>query len=118
MNKGRGADIVILTAGGEKAIEQAFRSIERGGTVLFFAPSQQGATVPLPVNDLFWRNEITLTSSYAANYAEHVTAMELIRQKKVNVADMITHRLPLEDTAKGFALVEQAAESLKVIIEP
>ena len=59
INKGRAADIVILTAGTEKAIEQAFRSTDRGGTVLFFAPAQKGVTVPLPVNDLFWRNEIT-----------------------------------------------------------
>ncbi len=118
MNSGRGADIVILTAGAEIAIDQAFRSVERGGTVLFFAPANAGVTVPLPVNDLFWRNEITLTSSYAANYQEHVTAMELIRQKRVNVLDMITHRLPLEETQKGFGLVEEAKDSLKVIIEP
>jgi L-iditol 2-dehydrogenase len=118
MNSGRGADIVILTAGSEKAIGQAFRAVDRGGTVLFFAPASAGVTIPLPVNDLFWRNEITLTSSYAANYGEHVIAMELIRQKRVNVRDMITHRLPLEETQKGFHLVEEANESLKVIIEP
>jgi L-iditol 2-dehydrogenase len=117
-NKGRAADIVILTAGSEKAIEQAFLTTDRGGTVLFFAPAQAGVTVPLPVNDLFWRNEITLTSSYAANYSEHVTAMELIRQKRVNVLDMITHRLPLSETGHGFGLVEAVGESLKVIIEP
>jgi L-iditol 2-dehydrogenase len=45
-------------------------------------------------------------------------AMELIRQKKVNVRDMITHRFPLAETLKGFRLVEEAGESLKVIIEP
>lgn len=118
INKGRAADIVILTAGSEKAIEQAFGSTDRGGTVLFFAPAQKGVTVPLPVNDLFWRNEITLTSSYAADYSEHVNAMELIRQKRVNVLDMITHRLPLSETGDGFKLVESAQESLKVIIEP
>ncbi len=118
INKGRAADIVILTAGSEKAIAQAFRTTDRGGTVLFFAPAHEGATVPLPVNDLFWRNEITLTSSYAANYSEHAIAMELIRQKRVNVLDMITHRLPLSDTGHGFGLVEAARESLKVIIEP
>lgn len=118
INKGRKADIVILTAGTEKAIEQAFLSTDRGGTVLFFASAQKGVTVPLPVNDLFWRNEITLTSSYAANYSEHVTAMELIRQKRVNVLDMVTHRLPLSKTGHGFGLVEAAQESLKVIIEP
>ena len=118
INKGKAADIVILTAGSEKAIEQAFRSTDRGGTVLFFAPTQKGVTVPLPVNDLFWRNEITLTSSYAANYSEHFIAMELLRQKKVKVLDMITHRLPLSETGHGFKLVESARESLKVIIEP
>ena len=118
INKGRAADIVILTAGSEKAIEQAFRSTDRGGTILFFAPAQKGVTVPLPVNDLFWRNEISLTSSYAANYSEHMTAMELIRQKRVNVLDMITHQLPLSETGHGFKLVEDAQESLKVIIEP
>jgi L-iditol 2-dehydrogenase len=118
MNRGRGADIVILTAGSEKAIDQAFRTVDRGGTVLFFAPANEGATVPLPVNNLFWRNEITLTSSYAANYEEHVVAIELIRQKRVNVRDMISHRLPLEATPKGFRLVEEAKESLKVIVEP
>lgn len=118
MNKGRQADIVILTAGAEKAIVQAFQSVDRGGTILFFAPAGKGVTVPLPINDLFWRNEITLTSSYAANYGEHMIAMELIRQGKINVRDMITHRLPLSETSKGFRLVEEAKESLKVIIEP
>jgi L-iditol 2-dehydrogenase len=117
-NKGRSADIIILTTGAENAIEQAFGSVDRGGTILFFAPTGSGGKIPLPFNDLFWRNEITLTSSYAANYYEHVTAMELIRQRKVNVRDMITHRLPLSETGKGFQLVESAGESLKVVIEP
>lgn len=117
-NGGRGADIVILTAGSEAAIKQAFDSIERGGTILFFAPTRQGVAVPLPVNELFWRQEITLTSSYAANYQEHMAALELIRQKKVNVKDMITHRLPLSEAQAGFKLVAEAKESLKVIIAP
>jgi L-iditol 2-dehydrogenase len=118
LNSGRGADIVILTAGSEKAIEQALRVVDRGGTVLFFAPTGRGVTVPLPVNDLFWRNEITLTSSYAANYAELMAAMELIRSERVNVKEMITHRLPLGEAQEGFRLVSEAEESIKVIIEP
>ncbi len=118
INGGRPADIVILTNGSERAIIQAFQSVDRGGTILFFAPANKGVSVPLPVNDLFWRNEITLTSSYAANYSEHMMAVELIRQGNVNVRDMVTHRLPLDETAEGFRLVERAEESLKVIITP
>jgi len=118
VNKGRPADIVILTTGAETAVRQAFRAVDRGGTVLFFAPAAPGAAVAVPFNELFWRNEITLTSSYAANYTEHCAAMELIRQKKVPVREMITHRLPLNETLRGFQLVEEAGESLKVIIQP
>ncbi len=117
-NHGRTADMVILTTGSAEAIQQAFHAVDRGGTVLFFAPSKGETGVTLPFNELFWRNEITLTSSYAANYGEHVAAMELIRQGKVLVRDLITHRLPLNETQRGFQLVEQAEDSLKVIIEP
>jgi L-iditol 2-dehydrogenase len=118
LNGGRGADIVILTTGAETAIGQAFSAVDRGGTILFFAPSAEGRTVPLPVNDLFWRNEITLTSSYAANYEEHMAAMEFIRSGRVQVKDMITHTLPLDRTQEGFGLVAGARESIKVIIKP
>jgi L-iditol 2-dehydrogenase len=47
-----------------------------------------------------------------------MTALELIRQKKVNVKEMITHRLPLSETQRGFEIVERAEDSIKVIIEP
>jgi L-iditol 2-dehydrogenase len=45
-------------------------------------------------------------------------AIELIKSKKVTVEDLITHRLDLSDTAKGFKLVSEAKESIKVIIRP
>lgn len=117
LNSGRGADVVILTAGAPAAIEQAFESVDRGGTILFFAPAPEGSEIKLPVNRLFWRNEITLTSSYAANHEEHMAAMELIRSGRVDVNGMITHRLPLERAEEGFRLVAEAGENLKVIIE-
>ena len=49
---------------------------------------------------------------------ESKEALELIRTKKVNVRDMITHRLSLKEAGLGFKLVAEASESLKVIIEP
>jgi L-iditol 2-dehydrogenase len=45
-------------------------------------------------------------------------ALDLIALRKVNVKDMITHRLPLAQTAEGFRLVAEAKDSMKVIIEP
>ncbi|MHC4660506.1 MAG: alcohol dehydrogenase catalytic domain-containing protein [Planctomycetota bacterium] len=118
LNNGYGADIVILCAGAPSAIEQALDSIERGGTVLFFAAATEGAKLPKSVNEIFWKNEVTLTSSYAGNRHDHETALEHIRRGRVSVRDMVTHRFPIADSVEAFRLVAEADESLKVIINP
>ena len=92
--------------------------MDRGGTIIFFAATDEGMTLPVPVNDLFWRNEITLTSSYAGSPADHREALELIRAGKIPVRQMITHRLTLAETNLGFQIVARAEDSIKVIIEP
>ncbi|MFC1911197.1 zinc-dependent dehydrogenase [Chloroflexota bacterium] len=115
---GRLADLVVVCSGATSAIEQALESVERGGTILFFASTDPGVSVPISVNDLFWRNEITLTSSYGGSPADYAAALDLIQAGKIRVREMITHRLGLAETGLGFELVAQAQDSLKVIIEP
>ena len=117
-NDGRLADKVLVCTGATSANLQALELVERGGAVLFFAPTDPGVTIPVSINDLFFRNDITLTTSYAGSPADHVTALELIRAHRVRVGEMITHRLSLEETRKGFQLVAKARDSIKVIIEP
>jgi L-iditol 2-dehydrogenase len=116
-NDGRPVDLVIICAGVLSAFTQALKCVDRGGTVLFFAPTDPGVELPVPVND-FWRNGITLLPSYGAAPIDCLQAIELIRARRVPVSKMITHRLPLEDTALGFKLVAEAKECIKVIIEP
>ncbi len=111
------ADRVIVCTSATSAFTQALKSVDRGGAVLFFAPTQQGVTIPVPVAEL-WRNEIMLLTSYGAAPNDLEAALELIRARKVSVRDLITHRLPLEEAALGFRLAAEAKESLKVILEP
>ncbi len=118
VNQGRLADLVIICTGATSAITQALESVERGGTVLFFAPTNSGVAIPLSVNDLFWRNDITLTTSYAGSPADYAAALELIHARRVRVDEMVTHRLSLEEAGLGFQLVADAQNSIKVIIEP
>ena len=117
-NDGWLADKVFVCTGARSANLQALGSVERGGTVVFFAPTDLGVTLPISVNELFFRNDITLTTSYAGSPADHVTAMALIRAGRLKISEMITHRLSLSETSKGFQLVAQAQQSIKVIIEP
>jgi L-iditol 2-dehydrogenase len=118
LNQGRLFDLVIVSTGAMSAIGQALESVDRSGTVLFFAPTEENKKVTIPFNDLFWRNGVTLTSSYAGSPKDYQQALDLIASKKLKISDMITHRLGLAETFKGFQLVAEAKESIKVIIYP
>lgn len=116
-NNGRLADLVIVCTGATPAIQQAFNSVDRGGTILFFAPTEPNAITPMNLWDL-WRNGNSIVTSYAGPPNDTAISIELIRAGRVRVRDLITHRLPLAETALGFKLVAEAKESVKVIIEP
>jgi L-iditol 2-dehydrogenase len=117
LNDNRLADLVIVCAGALSAAAEAIRCVDRGGTVLFFAVPEPEVMVPVPMNSL-WRNEIKLMTSYGAGPSDIETAINIIRNRRVNLNEMITHKLPFEDIGKGFRLVADAKESIKVIIEP
>ncbi len=117
-NDGRLADLVIVCTGALPALSQALQSVERGGTVLFFAPTEPGVSLPVPINDVFFRNDVTLTTTYAGAPADLATALDMIGSGRVQVGQMISHRLGLAEAGLGFKLTAEAGDSLKVIIQP
>jgi L-iditol 2-dehydrogenase len=117
INDGRLADLVIVCTGALSAFKQALQSVDRGGTILCFATTEPGVDLPVPINE-FWRNEIKLMPSYGNSPLDATLAIELIRSGRVPVEKMITHRLPLTETGRGFRLVAGGGKSMKVIIEP
>jgi L-iditol 2-dehydrogenase len=116
-NDERLADIVVLCTGALPAVKQAINSVDRGGTLLFFAPTEPGVEIPFPLFDL-WNKGVKMVSTYAGGPRDIADAIELIRFKKVTVTDMISHKLPLSEAAKGFKLVDQAQESIKIVLYP
>ena len=117
LNSNRLADRVIVTAGADSALNSALQSVDRGGTILFFAPGGPDTSLSVPFND-FWKNCITLMPTYGASPLDIEVAIELISSQRVPVKEMITHRLGLAETEQGFKLVNEAKESIKVVIEP
>ena len=117
VNEGRLADLVIVCTGAMPAVKQALQTVERGGTILFFAPTASGTDVPIPLFE-YWRNEITVTTSYAASPIDMKQALEFIHARQVRVREMVTHRLRLAEAGRGFQLMENGRESIKVILEP
>ncbi len=117
INEGKLADKVVICTGAKQGALTSLECVDKGGTILFFAVPDPTVKIPVPITQ-FWRNEITIKTSYGAAPCDLEESLEILAQKKVNVTDMITHKLSLQQTAEGFRLVADAGESLKVIIEP
>jgi L-iditol 2-dehydrogenase len=117
VNEGRGADVVIVTAGSIGAMEQGMALADGGATVLLFAPSPPEATLPVsPYRLLF--SEITIVSSYSCAPVETRQALKLIRGGRIQVGELITHHFGLAEVGKAIHLAAQAGESLKIVITP
>ena len=108
--------VIICTAASD-AFGQAMNAVTPGGTVLLYAFSEPGNDVSLDLHEYF-RKGITLRSTYGASPLDLSEALRLLRFGRVVVKDLITHRMPLADTGKGFRFAASGAESLKVIIQP
>ena len=117
VNGGRLADKVVVCTGAEQAALAALDCVDKGGLILFFAVPEPSVRVPLPINQ-FWRNEITVKTSYGAAPNDLAESLGILAEGKLNVKDMITHKLSLRQAAEGFRLMAEAGESLKVILEP
>jgi L-iditol 2-dehydrogenase len=110
------ADNVIITTGNREVCQQALDKVERGGTLLYFAVPKPEETLDLNLNP-FWRNDISIKTSYGAGPKDNSQALDLLSSKRIEVNDMITHTLPLEQIAEGFRIAEKG-EGMKVIIKP
>ena len=117
VNGGRLADQVVVCTGATSAALTALDCVENGGTILFFAVPDPSVKLPVPINQ-FWRNEITMRTSYGAAPNDLEDSMRVLATKQLNVKDMITHRLSLSEAQEGFRLMAEAGQSLKVILEP
>jgi L-iditol 2-dehydrogenase len=117
INEGMLADRVIVCTGATVAALSALDCVENGGTILFFAVPDPTVKLPVPINQ-FWRNEITMRTSYGAAPNDLEDSMHILATKQLNVKDMISHRLRLSEAQEGFRLMAEAGQSLKVILEP
>jgi L-iditol 2-dehydrogenase len=112
----RKAHVAILCTSAMSAVEQGWSAVDKGGAVVFFAVPGPEKRVVIPIND-FWTKEIRVMTSYYCGPPDIEEALQLLADRRIEVDSMITHRLPLEQTAEGFRLVIDGRDALKVIIK-
>jgi L-iditol 2-dehydrogenase len=77
-------EAVMLCASPLAAVEQAWKSVDKGGAVVFFAVPGPEKTVTIPVND-FWTKEVRILTSYYCGPPDIHEAMELLAAGAVDV---------------------------------
>lgn len=113
--EGRGADLVILTAGGAGALPWAAARVRDGGMLHYFAGGA-GESLPLPLGSLYHR-ELTVTATYSSSPSDLAEAFDLLGAGRVTVDGLISHRLPLERLGEGVELMRRH-RAVKVYVVP
>ena len=102
LSDGRGADLVMLTVGGELAFRQALDLARAGGAIHLFAATP-GALAQLDLDKLYHR-ELTIQTTYSSSPDDLRAALDLLAAGKVRVGGLYSHRLPLARFEEGVAL--------------
>jgi L-iditol 2-dehydrogenase len=114
---GVGPDLVIVTVGNERVMEQGLTLAAKGGTVLVYAPLPPGDTLEVDVHDLLFF-EKTLVTTYSCGPDDTRVALDFIGHQRLQTQGLVTHRFGLDQVGEAVQLAGEAGESLKVVILP
>jgi len=137
MTNGRGADVCVEAVGFEpertmmdklkatvnfekgsmKVLDMAFKAVRRGGTVSIMGV--YGSTYDnFPLHRVFDK-AITIKQGQAPvlNYIDKL--IDLVKENKVQLDDIISHTLPLSEAAKGYEIFDKKEDDcVKVVLKP
>lgn len=117
LTEGRGADVIITAAASGAAQEQAVQMAARQGRISFFGGLPKDNPIVSVDSNLVHYRELTIVGANGSSPAHNAEALRLIATGAVPVADLITHRLPLDRAIDAFGVVARG-EAIKVTIEP
>jgi L-iditol 2-dehydrogenase len=119
-----GADITFECVGNSRSINDALRFTKSGGKVVLL-----GLTGILDKIDwtTVWLNELTIKGSFAYGQEDyngrkrrtHEISLDLMKEGKVDLSTLITHRFSLENYKKALSVVSNKSHeaAMKVVFE-
>lgn len=114
---GRGPTVVVTAAPAGSAQEQAIEMAAPQGRISFFGGLPKDDPYIRCDSNLVHYRELSLVGANGSSPAHNRRALELIARGAVPVADLITHRLPLDDIHAAIEAV-MSGTAIKVVVEP
>lgn len=116
LTEGRGVDVALLAAVGERPFQQAVDAARAAGTVMVFSATSPGETAVVDLGLLTVAEKQILTS-YSASVDVQDLAAQLVFGREVRVKELITHRFSLDEARPAVDLAAQPQPGvLKVMI--
>jgi L-iditol 2-dehydrogenase len=113
---GRGADVVIESAGSLKAWESAIDLVRKGGRVQWFGGLPGGTDITLDTVRIHY-DELNLYGVYHATPLSFERAFRMIEQGVIDISSLITDVVPLAQLEEALNSMLQG-ESIKMAINP
>jgi 2-desacetyl-2-hydroxyethyl bacteriochlorophyllide A dehydrogenase len=122
-----GPDAAIEFSGRYEALHKALRCVRLAGTVVA-AGFYVGGGSDLRLGEEFHHNRLTLVGSMSGWGAPHrepgwdrprlrATALDLLADERLDVAALITHRIPFDRAAEAYELIDRSPEeTLRVVL--
>jgi L-idonate 5-dehydrogenase len=107
--KGGDFDVMFEAAGSAKTIAQGLEVVARGGTIVQIG---QGAEATLQMSQIVTR-ELTLKGAFRFD-GEFALAVDLIGQRRINVAALLTDTFDVADAVQAFEVATDKERSMKV----
>ncbi|MHA1712347.1 MAG: zinc-binding dehydrogenase, partial [Candidatus Freyarchaeota archaeon] len=117
LTEGRGADVVVETAGTTKTWEQAIEMVRKGGLVDEYAGCEAGTYIKVSTEKIHYGQITILGHSHKTPYSENM-AWNLIVNKQLDLKSIVTHKMRLDDLAKAYELLMTTKKALKIAIIP
>lgn len=108
------ADQVFVCTHAPSAIAESIHMAAPAGVVQLFAVPEPGHSVRLDLGAVFFR-EVAIQSTYSAGPDDTREALALLAAKRIDPAGIITHRVPLAETQRGYDLA-RSGRAIKVTI--
>jgi D-arabinitol dehydrogenase (NADP+) len=107
-----GFEMVVDATGIPQVLESAFDYLRPRGTLWVFGVTPRGSRISFMPYEVF-RKDLTIVGSFAVNRTFQAS-IAMIEGGMVKVEPLISHRLPLEDFAKGFELASSDPKRMKI----
>jgi L-iditol 2-dehydrogenase len=117
LTDGKGADVIIDTAGNRQAMSLGIKAARKGAIINIFAPFVKDNKLEINFDNIFFK-ELTFVGTYSSSPLDYPRVLQLIQTGIINVKDIITHHFKLAELEKAINLGHEAKDSLKIMINP